>query len=51
MWNLTGECVKVVEGHKGRGIWSMCINRDNSKVVRNISVKISCDCFYFIVGW
>ena len=31
---MTGECVHVIEGHKGRGIWSMCINRNNNKVVR-----------------
>ena len=35
MWSLTGECVQVIEGHKGRGIWSMCINKDNSKVVND----------------
>ena len=35
VWSLTGECVQVIEGHKGHGIWSMCINKDNSKVVNH----------------
>ena len=30
---MNGQCVQVVEGHKGRGIWSMCINKDSDKVV------------------
>lgn len=46
MWNLTGECVKVIEGHKGRGIWSMCVNKNDNKVVRSCSNKdVSTDMF------
>ena len=30
---MTGECVGVIEGHKGRGIWSMSINKSNTTVV------------------
>ena len=30
---MTGECVGVIEGHKGRGIWSMGINKSNTTVV------------------
>ncbi|XP_065883613.1 tRNA (34-2'-O)-methyltransferase regulator WDR6-like isoform X2 [Dysidea avara] len=33
VWRMTGECVGVIEGHKGRGIWSMGINKSNTTVV------------------
>lgn len=28
-----GMATRVVSGHKGRSIWSMALNKDNSKVV------------------
>ena len=33
LWNYNGQCLHVVEGHKGRSIWSMAIDMDKKLVV------------------
>ena len=33
VWDLQGQCLEVVKGHKGRSIWSMAVDRDRQVVV------------------
>ena len=35
VWDYKGRCVEAVEGHTGRGIWSLAVNVENSVVVRS----------------
>jgi WD40 repeat protein len=32
VWNYSGECIQILEGHKGRNIWSMAVNEDQSLI-------------------
>ena len=34
VWDFNGRCTEVIEGHKGRGIWSLAVSRDNTMIVR-----------------
>lgn len=34
VWDQQGQCVRVVEGHRGRSIWSMTVDEDSGLVVR-----------------
>lgn len=34
VWGYGGECVQVVEGHRGRSIWSMAVDESSGMVVR-----------------
>ena len=33
VWDSRGQCVRVVEGHRGRSIWSMAVDEDSGLVV------------------
>lgn len=33
VWDLQGQCQEVVEGHKGRSIWSMAVDSGRQVVV------------------
>ena len=34
VWNYDGQCLSVIEGHKGRSVWSLAIDSDQQIVVR-----------------
>lgn len=34
VWGYGGECLQVVEGHRGRSIWSMAVDESSGLVVR-----------------
>lgn len=34
VWGYGGECIQVVEGHRGRSIWSMAVDESSGLVVR-----------------
>lgn len=33
VWDYDGQCVRVVDGHKGRNIWSMAVDETTGLVV------------------
>ena len=36
VWDSGGQCVKVVEGHRGRSIWSMAVDENSGLVVGSV---------------
>ena len=44
VWDREGRCVKIVEGHRGRNIWSMAVDQDSGLVVSESDVGTLC-CF------
>ena len=48
VWDGQGRCVKVVEGHRGRSIWSMAVDEHSGVVVRAVHhhLTINTDMLY-----
>ena len=41
VWEYGGRCVHVVEGHRGKSIWSMAVDESSGLVVRNAGVTVN----------